>query len=347
MVIKKYGGTLALITGILAVVIISSLLRSNKPFIAVIYGPEYEYHNKVYAELERLTKKYLPEYELRGYSPLHLRDLISLRDVCRYVLDKKPAVLVTIARQCTKYCVPIAKRIQSTTPIVFVGCDAPVELGLIDSLDKPGGFVTGAFSRDTSALSLSKLIPLLAPEAKRVLFPVYESGDATNEPLEAEQIQKELAERGVEVKPLVFSEPTSILPTIRNRIRGCDAITCIEGSAITPQMNGIAKIAERDEVVFINPDITTVHCTPFTYGVNPARPGKAAFKIIQQILAGAHPGDIPVTRVLGARDLFINVKACHNCNISDNDIAAIQERIAIDPDYEQLRGRVKLINQEK
>ncbi len=78
-----------------------------------------------------------------------------------------------------------AKRVTSATPIVFVFGSDPVELGLVDSLNRPGGNVTGVIYT-TSNLEGKRLDLLgqLVPQAKTI---AYLSGDPNERGIQAQK----------------------------------------------------------------------------------------------------------------------------------------------------------------
>jgi putative ABC transport system substrate-binding protein len=80
---------------------------------------------------------------------------------------------VTYGSQATK----AAKDATATTPIVFVGVASPVEAGLVASLARPGGNVTGATDQAGELLSKQlQLITETVPKSSRIGV----LGDAAN-----------------------------------------------------------------------------------------------------------------------------------------------------------------------
>jgi len=92
--------------------------------------------------------------------------LDSVDDAIREVLRVNPDVLVTWAIQLSA----AAKRVTNTVPIVFVAVRGPIERGLVPSLARPGGNITGiaTYPIETIDPKLLELAKELVPGVSRV-----------------------------------------------------------------------------------------------------------------------------------------------------------------------------------
>src|SRR5215470_3486628 len=84
------------------------------------------------------------------------------------LVERKVAVIVTAG---SPYVALAAKRATSTTPIVFVIGDDPVQYGLVTSLSRPGGAVTGMtlLSGELAAKRLNLLLEMM-PHATTIAY---------------------------------------------------------------------------------------------------------------------------------------------------------------------------------
>jgi putative tryptophan/tyrosine transport system substrate-binding protein len=98
----------------------------------------------------------------------------------------------------------VAKNATSTIPIVFMGVSDPVGLGLVASLARPGGNVTG-FSNIVSQLTpkrLELLSELLVPQARVIALLLHPNSPTTHsEPLIAD-LQEAARAKGVRLEVL-------------------------------------------------------------------------------------------------------------------------------------------------
>ena len=117
----------------------------------------------------------------------------------------KPDLIVTSGTVATQ----AAMKATSSIPIVFVGAADPVKSGLVASLARPGGNVTGT-SNMTMQLSAKWIEMLLeiAPGAKKIAY----LGQSSNQAIRAiyQSLQETARSRGAAIRLLEASTPDEI-----------------------------------------------------------------------------------------------------------------------------------------
>ncbi len=192
-------------------------------------------------------------------------------------------------------------------PIVFIGGGDPVELGLVKSLARPGGNLTGIASLDVElAPKRLEIFRELVPGLKRVLL-VY---DATNKhaveqlaPYRAaarnlgltfvERPVRSQEEAGAVISGLRRGDVDGIFaPRVLSlNIPGFIVATSAKGTF--PTMFQAAFFAERGGLA--------------SYGATDGDLGRLAARLVDRILKGAKPADLPVEQPTKF-ELVINVK---------------------------------------
>lgn len=132
----------------------------------------------------------------------------------RNLLGKRPEALEQIAQEVVRLNVDLivawaapwataAKRATSTIPIVFVGVRAPIERGIVPSLARPGGNVTGISSYPVETLD-PKLLEL-AKELMPQLSHVAVLRSAVDPPGTVERQEHAARVLGLKMTPIPFS----------------------------------------------------------------------------------------------------------------------------------------------
>ncbi|MCE9641978.1 MAG: ABC transporter substrate-binding protein [Betaproteobacteria bacterium] len=194
-----------------------------------------------------------------------------------------------------------AKKATQSIPVVFTLVGDPVLTGMVASLARPGGNLTGISSRATElAPKRLEVLKTLVTGLKRVWF-VYHSSDITDTAAlpsvrdAASRLQLELMVRPV--------NDAADLELALKEIKPGDAV-------LAPAVDTLdipAAILEAAKVPSVFPAALWVgHGALVSYGPDFRAQGVQAARLIAKILRGARPQDLPVE---GAEriDLAVNV----------------------------------------
>jgi len=239
---------------------------------------------------------------------LHVRDCRGdLKVVEQTAVDlehEKVDLIYSVGTSVTR----LVKRATKTVPIVFNAGSDPVAFGLVESFRKPGGRLTGIYSRftDLTAKRLGLLKEML-PRLRRVVSfynpenPVAERGMKVAREV-SRQLNIELLERRV----------TSV-EELRAGLRALragevDAYFAAPDGMVISQAALVIDItrAKRLPGMFAEQD-SVAKGGLVSYAVSYSALGRLAAKDVQRILLGANPGDLPVEQ-FDRLYLVINLK---------------------------------------
>jgi ABC-type uncharacterized transport system substrate-binding protein len=203
-----------------------------------------------------------------------------------------------------------AKAATSAIPTVFMVASDPVELGLVASLNRPGGNLTGiAYLNAEVAPKRLELIRQFVPEAKSIALLVNPAN-----PVAADAQAKELeaAVRALDLRlPLVkASNPIEIegafSALVRDRV---DALQIGVDPLFGNHIDQIVALATRHKVPTIYPwrEFTAAGGL-MNYGASIPDAFRQVGVYTGQILKGAKPSDLPVQRPTKL-PLVLNLKA--------------------------------------
>ena len=223
-------------------------------------------------------------------------------EIAAEFVRQKVDVIVTYSNEH----VEIAKQSTSTIPIVFAFAGDPLGTGLVASLARPGGNLTGLSSQNVDlAGKRFELLREVIPGLRRlaILFNV----DNANSPLEFGIIQAAARPLGLEVSPSEIQRTDDIAPALV-AIKGHADAMYVVGDPLTfvhrTQINTLA-ISERLPTVFSVREYVEAGGL-MSYGPSFPTLFRRAGDYVDKILRGAKPADIPVEQ--GTKyDLVINL----------------------------------------
>lgn len=202
--------------------------------------------------------------------------------------------------------VPAAKSATKTIPIVFVASIDPVATGVVASLARPGGNVTG-FTGIHSDL-MGKRLELLR-EAVHKLSRVAVLSHATN-PGNAEYIrQAEFAARalGIQVQRLAVRDAGDF-ERVFGEARGAQAMIQLDDVIFTTHRRQVVELAARYRLATMYGFKEFVHAGGLmAYGPDYPDLYRRAATYVDRILKGANPGDLPIEQPTKF-ELVINLK---------------------------------------
>jgi putative tryptophan/tyrosine transport system substrate-binding protein len=202
----------------------------------------------------------------------------------------------------------VAKAATTKIPIVFFSAFDPVTTGLVASLDRPGGNVTGV-SVLASALEAKKLELLheLVPKASTIgglTNPNYPEAKA-----QSDEIQAAASRLGMRSILPSASTDDDIDAAFESLVRqGAGALVIGVDPFLNSRRERLVALAARHSLPVIYPQAESVTAGGLiSYGAPFAVSYRQAFVYVGRILAGAKPGDLPVMQPTKF-ELAINLK---------------------------------------
>jgi putative ABC transport system substrate-binding protein len=197
------------------------------------------------------------------------------------------------------------KKATSAIPIVFAAAGDPVRTGLVSSLSRPGGNVTGLsnLQTDLGGRRLS-LLREIQPNVKRVA--VLGNFDSPLIALEMEGVKEDGARLGLETFKLHVTKAEEIVPAIQSLKGVADALYICSDPFLTTHRVRINTLAIAQKLPTINAFREYVVAGGLlSYGPNFPDLFRRSADYVDKILRGAKPADIPVEQPVKF-DLVIN-----------------------------------------
>jgi putative ABC transport system substrate-binding protein len=198
------------------------------------------------------------------------------------------------------------KQATSTVPIVFVGAGDPVSTGLVASLARPGGNVTG-LSNQQSDISAKRLefLRKIIPGLRRVAI-LANAGDKAVL-LNARETERAAASLGLDSVTLEIRTAQDIGPAFENLKGRADALYTGDDALAVSQQNRIHTLALSARLPTFHQFREQVETGGLmSYGPNRLARFRRGAEFVDKILRGTKPANIPVEQPTEF-DLVINL----------------------------------------
>jgi ABC-type uncharacterized transport system substrate-binding protein len=214
----------------------------------------------------------------------------------------KVDIIVTVASA-----VPTVKEATSTIPIVFAMGSDPVRGGLVASLSRPGGNVTGLSNQGSDlAGKRLELLREVRPDMRRVM--TLANVGFPEAVLEMDEVEAAARTVGIETAKLEIRRAEDIEPAFEAHKRDAEALYIVIDALVATNRTLIFTLALGARLpTIVN---TRGHVEAgglISYGPNFPDLFRRTADLVGKILRGAKPSDIPVEQPTKF-DLVINLK---------------------------------------
>ncbi len=228
-------------------------------------------------------------------------DMSTAQTIAKKFVDKNVDLIFSIATPTTQ----AVKKATSTIPIVFTAVTDPVAAGLVNSLDKPGGNVTGTSDMEPINDQL-KLIKDLVPGAKRIGI-IYNAGEV-NSTVQVKIAKDDAASLGYSIVEATVSNSSEVNQAAQSLVGKVDAIWLPTDNTVASSVAAIIKVANSAKIPVVAAEKGMVEGGSLaTLGISYSDLGYQAGSMAIKILKGEKPANIKVETAKNLQ-LIINQK---------------------------------------
>lgn len=258
---------------------------------------------------------------------------LGYREGRDYILDERqwkkqeevPGIVRELVRLKTEVIIAAAppsivgaKAVTDKVPIVMMYTAEPVAMGLVQSLNRPGGNLTGltwdhGFETNLKALELLKET---LPALRRVAL-VWDATDSVH-PVYAGYFEKAAPQVGLALISAPLRQTADFEPAFaRMREHKADALVVLPSGQITiPNAPALLALAARERL----PTLFSAIAREFSdvllyYGPNLSNAPRRAAAYVDRILNGANPAEMPIEQP-EKYDLIVDLRTARKLGIS-------------------------------
>jgi putative tryptophan/tyrosine transport system substrate-binding protein len=298
----------ALIVVMLAVAATAMVASAASPRV-VIFGPD---EDPRFSDIARGLRQGLREHRADAEvveARVRRGDSAAARASAEHVARQSPRLVFVIGSALAR----VAREVMPEVPIVFITPGDPVAAGLVASLARPGGNLTGmTFEYPELTTKRLQFLMEIVPRARRILV-VFDPNDASS-------LQHVVAARAATAGNVKLVErqarSAGALRQALDDLDEIDAVLGIPGGVAGGQVDEVVRAANRARRPGVFPGRgAQVADALASYGASDAEVARDATRLVDRILRGARAGDVPVERSTKI-GLVLNLKTAAHLRVT-------------------------------
>jgi putative ABC transport system substrate-binding protein len=253
-------------------------------------GPAFDVFRQTLRELGRVEGQNLV-LDVRGAAG----QLDRLPALASELLAARPDVVLGTSPQSAR----ALKDATSTVPIVIVGVADPVMIGLVPSLARPGGNLTGLTTLPAGGFIAKQLEMLkeLLPQASRIAV-FWSSKNEIHRAVLPGELPPAAERLGVRLQMIDVHDPGDVEPAFETAVRGKAEALLAAGDPIFHRPAGrLPELALRARLpaIYLDRDVARAGGL-LAYGPDFLDMYRNAAGYVDRILKGAKPADMPIAQ---------------------------------------------------
>lgn len=233
----------------------------------------------------------------------------NLKTICQKFVSNNYDLIIAIATPSAQAALGETTEI----PIIFSAVTDPMAAGLVDSLENPGGNVTGT-SDAVSAEMIMKLALEITPDIKTI-GALYNSSEINSVSV-INDLKEFAAANGLTVIEAPVMNSSEVQQSASYLAQNADAVFSPIDNTVAATMPIISQTLIDAKIPFyVGADSMVNDGGLATYGINYTILGQETAKMAAQVLNGADPGTIPVM-TMKDMNIYINQKTADQIGVT-------------------------------
>ncbi|MGD8305927.1 MAG: ABC transporter substrate-binding protein [Ignavibacteria bacterium] len=185
-----------------------------------------------------------------------------------------------------------AVKATSIIPIVFVGVSDPIGTGIVTNYEHPGKNITGSSDQWPFEQQIDLFLKI-QPELKKLGL-LYSPGDDVSI-IALNKMKTLQKEKGFELVAQPISSPSDVYSATRQLLLRVDAVYTGTDNLIVENLTSVLKAAnEAGKPVYSGDEGSVEKGALATYSISMFDLGYESASLIDQVLKGKNPGEIPI-----------------------------------------------------